>query len=155
MSAEEALKYNPAWPLTDEHTHGTEMAGVALYGDQLPRLLQESGPVHLVHRLESVKILPPPPAQNDPKLYAAIPAQAAYRFESLAPTRRRAFCMAIPTDGRDRGLPSSWSGEVDQLCAGVRDGHRRLFFVSAGNVPLDDRCHYPDVNDTSLVEDPG
>jgi hypothetical protein len=131
------------------------MAGVALYGNQLPRLLQDDGPVRLGHRLESVKILPPPPVQNDPKLYGAITAQAAYRIESQAPTRLRAFCMAVTTDGRDRGLPSSWSGEVDQLCSGVRDGHRRLFFVSAGNVPLDDRRDYPDVNDTTLVQDPG
>ena len=38
---------------------------------------------------------------------------------------------------------------------GVHDGHRRLFFISAGNVPLDDRRNYPDVNDTALVQDPG
>jgi hypothetical protein len=155
LAPEDALKYDPTWPLTDGQTHGTEMAGIALYGDQLPRLLQDDGPVRLVHRLESVKILPPPPVQNDPKLYGAITAQSAYRIESQAPTRPRAFCMAVTTDGRDRGLPSSWSGEVDQLCAGVRDGHRRLFFVSAGNVALDDRRHYPDVNDTALVQDPG
>lgn len=155
LAPENTLKYDPNWPLTDGRTNGTKIAGVALYGDQLPGLLQGVEPVRPDHRLESVKILPTPPAENVPRLYGAITAQAAYRIESQAPTRRRAFCLAITTDGRDKGLPSSWSGEVDQLRAGVRDGHRRLFFVSAGNVPLDDRRHYPDVNDTALVQDPG
>jgi Subtilase family len=155
LSPEDAVKYDPTWPLTDGLSHGTEMAGIAIYGDQLPQLLQDVGPVYLRHRLESVKILPPPPRGNDPKLYGAITAQSAYRIESQAPTRPRAFCMAVTTDGRDRGLPSSWSGEVDQLCAGVRDGHRRLFFISAGNVKRDDQAGYPEVNDTDTVHDPG
>jgi len=38
--------------------HGTEMAGLALYGDLTP-LLAGSMPVVLTHRLETVKILPP------------------------------------------------------------------------------------------------
>lgn len=155
LAPEDILRYDPTWPLTDAQTHGTEMAGIAVYGEQLPRHLQDGGTVRLDHRLESVKMLPPPPAENEPRLYGAITAQSAYRIESQAPTRRRAFCMAVTTDGRDRGLPSSWSGEVDQLCAGVGGEHRRLFFISAGNVPLDDRRHYPDVNDTALVQDPG
>src|SRR4051794_11979121 len=75
LSPEDALKYDPTWPLTDGETHGTEMAGVALYGDELSHLLQDVGPVQLRHRLESVKILPPPPRENDPRLYGAITAQ--------------------------------------------------------------------------------
>lgn len=155
LSPEDVLRYDPTWPLADREPHGTEMAGIALYGAELPEVIQDIGPVPLRHRLESVKILPPPPRQNEPRLFGAITAQSAYRIESQAPTRPRAFCLAVTTDGRDRGLPSSWSGEVDQLCAGVRDGHRRLFFVSAGNVPLHDLSGYPDVNDTALVQDPG
>jgi len=38
--------------------HGTQMAGLALYGD-LTSILLSTHPVHLDHRLESVKILPP------------------------------------------------------------------------------------------------
>ena len=37
--------------------HGTEMSGIALYGD-LVAFLAGNGPVQLTHRLESVKILP-------------------------------------------------------------------------------------------------
>jgi hypothetical protein len=155
LAPADALRYDPAWPLTDARTHGTEMAGIALFGSELTSLLQTTGPVPLRHRLESVKILSPPPGQNDPNLYGAITAQAVYRIETQAPTRPRAFCMAVTTDGRDRGLPSSWSGEVDQLCAGVGDGHRRLLFVSAGNIDAEDRHRYPDANDIDPIQDPG
>ena len=106
------------------------------------------------HRLESVKVLPPSPQRNDPRLYGAITAQAVYRIESQAATRPRAFCMAITTDGRDQGKPSSWSGEIDQLCAGVSDGNRRLVFISAGNADIRERHRYPESNDTDPIQDP-
>jgi len=154
LAPEDALAYDPTWPLVDSITHGTEMAGIALYGDQLPELLQGNEPVVLRHRLESVKILPTPPRQNEPRLFGAITAQSAYRIESQAPTRTRAFCMAVTTDGRDQGLPSSWSGEVDQLCAGVGDGHRRLMVLSAGNIAPEDHGRYPAANDTDPIQDP-
>jgi hypothetical protein len=50
--------YYPAWDVTDNDGHGTEMAGLALYGD-LVEVLAGAGPVQLTHNLESVKILPP------------------------------------------------------------------------------------------------
>lgn len=154
LAPEDCLKYDPSWPLTDAESHGTEMSGVALFGDQLSDLLLTSDAVTLAHRLESVKIVPPPPRQNEPRLYGAITAQAAYRIESQRPTRRRAFCLAITTDGTDRGKPTSWSGEIDQLCAGVGDGNRRLVFISAGNAASEHRCRYPDSNDTDAIQDP-
>jgi hypothetical protein len=150
----DCLKYDPSWPLTDQAGHGTEMAGVALYGDALADHLAGSQPVNLQHRLESIKILPPPPAQNEPKLYGAITAQAIYRIESQAPTRPRALCMAITTDGKERGRPTSWSGEIDQLCAGVGDGNRRLMFIAAGNTDVNQRHRYPASNDTDSIQDP-
>ena len=160
LSPADLHKYDPSWPLSDPVTpfdaeagHGTEMADVALFGDQLPELLAGSQAVPLRHRLESVRILPPRRHPDDPRLYGAITAQAAYRVESYA-NRPRVFCMAVTADGRDRGKPTSWSGEVDQLCAGVRDGHRRLFVVSAGNTALDQRHRYPESNDTDPVQDP-
>jgi hypothetical protein len=154
LAREDCLKYDPAWPLTDNEPHGTEMAGIALFGGQLASLLVGTDSVTLRHRLESVKILPPRPRQNDPRLYGAITARAVYKVESQAPTRPRAVCMTVTTDGTDRGKPSSWSGEIDQLCAGVGDGNRRLFFVSAGN-SADDQYHkYPDSNDVDPIQDP-
>ena len=49
---------NPQWGTNDHHGHGTEMAGLATYGDLAP-VLGASGPIVLSHRLESVKLLPP------------------------------------------------------------------------------------------------
>lgn len=155
LSEEDCLKYHPDWPLTDSESHGTEMAGVALFGSKLADLLLSTDHVSLRHRLESVKILPPAPQINEPELYGAITAQAVYQIEIQAPTRPRAFCMAITTDGTDRGKPSSWSGEIDQLCAGVGDEtHRRLIFISAGNAAPNQLHRYPDSNDTDSIQDP-
>lgn len=130
------------------------MAGIALYGDRLAELLAGSDPIVLRHRLESAKILPPPPRSNEPRLYGHITAQAISRVEIDKPGCQRSFCMAITTDGRDRGRPSSWSGVIDQLCAGISDENPRLFFISAGNTDPTQRHRYPDSNDTDNVQDP-
>lgn len=78
----------PAWGVHDHDGHGTEMAGLALYGDLIP-VLAGTGPVHLRHCLESVKILPPR-GENPPELYGAVTAEATSRVEVQAPTRRPA-----------------------------------------------------------------
>ncbi|MCL6521431.1 MAG: S8 family peptidase [Firmicutes bacterium] len=97
--------------------HGTEMAGLAAYGDLTP-LLSGSALVRVHHRLESVKILPPR-GDNHPNLYGAITAQAVSRAEILAPDRRRVFSLAVTAnDQRDRGQPTSWSAAIDALAAG-------------------------------------
>jgi hypothetical protein len=60
--------------------------------------------------------------------------------------------MAITTDGKDRGRPSSWSAAVDNLAAGVINDTRRLIIISAGNAT--DPANYPNDNLTSPVQDP-
>lgn len=146
---------NDDWQLTDHEGHGTEMAGVALYGERLADLLAGSGVTALHHRLESVKILPTPPRTNPPKQWGSITKQGVSRVEIAAPQRPRVFCMAVTHQGsRTSGRPSAWSGALDQLCSGVGDGHRRLFFVSAGNSDANERHRFPDSNDTDQVEDP-
>jgi len=144
--------YDPAWGPDDHDGHGTEMAGLALYGD-LTEALGGQGPIQLSHCLESVKILPPS-GSNPPELYGAITTDAVAQVELTAQTRSRAICMCITTDGRDQGQPSSWSAEVDRLCSGVRDEQRRLVLISAGNTDLDGRKNYPDTNATDSVQDP-
>lgn len=145
--------YDPAWGVHDSHGHGTEMAGIALYGDVIASLLSSS-PTALTHRIESVKILHNGIA-NPPKLYGAITAESVARVESVAPQRNRAISMAIATtDFRDRGQPSSWSAEVDKLCSGMDDDYRRLFFVCAGNVTAPG-TNYRDNNETEGIHDPG
>ncbi|MGO9661977.1 MAG: S8 family peptidase [Polyangia bacterium] len=169
LAAADCHTCDPTWGTHDDGGHGTEMAGLALYGDLTP-VLASSNPVQLRHGLESVKILPPN-GSNPPELYGAITAEATSRVEVQAPTRQRCFSMAITaTDERDRGQPTSWSAAVDALAAGrvfdstnqgltyLDDGHdpaRRLFIVSAGNVAADAlKVAHLDQSDTDAVHDP-
>lgn len=153
LDAADLHSYDPKWGVHDHDKHGTEMAGIALYGDLEP-VLASSAPVILQHRLESVKILPLHDS-NDPALYGAITIEAVGRAEIQAPHRTRAVCMTVTTtDGRDRGQPSSWSAEIDELCSGARDQKPRLFVVSAGNTDKPSRANYPSSNVTDGLHDP-
>ena len=157
LAPEHWLTVMPGWTPADQDGHGTEMAGLALYGD-LVALLENAGPVELVHRLESVKVYRAD-QPHDPELYGEITAQAASRIEIAAPEQdRRVFCLTVTADGRDEGYPSSWSSRLDGICAGVEDhekaGPSRLVFVSGGNVPWDGRHNYPDYNHVHGLQDP-
>jgi hypothetical protein len=153
----DAMAVDPAWGGHDDGGgaanmgHGTEMAGLAGYGDLAPHLAS-GAPVQMRYRLESVKILPPV-GGNPPELYGAITAQAVSRPEINAPERPRVFSMAVTaTDERDRGQPTSWSAAIDALAVGrvfdpatqglvyldeLEESARRLFILSAGNVAPD------------------
>ena len=175
LAVGDATAVNDAWGSDDngggaqQAGHGTEMAGLALYGDLAP-VLASADPVILRHRLESVKILPPIGA-NAPDLYGAVTAQATALPEIHAPLRRRVFAMAVtaPADGQ-QGQPTSWSAAVDALAAGrsfdavteglvyldqaERNAHR-LFVLAAGNI--DEAKLNPDhlsISDTEAVHDP-
>ncbi len=162
IAADGVHSIHPEWgagdsndPL-DRRGHGTEMAGLALYGD-LVEALAAAHPEALEHRLESVKILPPIGyPEHDPELYGWVTKQGAHEPEVVAPHRPRVFALAVTaTDFRDRGAPSSWSGELDNMAFGQGDGQRRLFVVSAGNIR--DRRQWPtspDCNDSEGVHDP-
>lgn len=133
--------------------HGTQMSGVALYGD-LTETLNSNDTIELVHRLESVKILPDH-GYNDPDLYGYIAYKAVNRAERQAPERRRVYCLAVTSDIDNwLGRPSSWSAEIDDLAYGNGE-NQRLFIISAGNI----RTFYPaieylDQNDTAGIENP-
>lgn len=168
------------WQSRPTNPHGTEMAGLALYGD-LHQAVTTGHPVRLDHRLESVKILPDQ-GQNERNLYGAITARAVDRPEIEASDRSRVFMLAVTAPNADvdasqstvddakRGRPTSWSAAVDALTFGRaidetdskltyldRDEPRtpRLFVISAGNIntinPADDHL---DRSDLSPVEDP-
>lgn len=154
---EHILSVNPNWATSDSHGHGTEMAGLALYGC-LTGLLGGTETIALTHCLESVKILRTD-VVNEPELYGEHTSQAVSRIEIAAPDRRhRAFCLTVTTvDGRDEGPPSSWSASIDQICAGVESDEvvvRRLFIISAGNLDLDVRHEYLSRNMVTGVKDP-
>lgn len=156
ISSSHCLTVDPGWGVHDHTGHGTLMAGTALFGDLTPLLVssQKIAPTHL---LESVKILPDK-GGNEPNIWGHITAQAVSRAEIEAPDSKRTFCMAVTaTDTRDRGRPSSWSAELDQLAA--KREEQRLFIVCAGNslenISLQDAVsQYPDIQLKESIHDP-
>lgn len=150
-----ALTVDARWGTDDHHGHGTEMAGLALYGDLGPVLLSKNR-VLLRHGLESVKVFPGPGQTHAPEVYGAVTQEAAARAQVQTPGRTRTFCMAVTSpDGHEKGIPSSWSSAVDALAFGSADGERRLVCLSAGNIHPDHFLLYPHGNQTELVRDPG
>lgn len=161
----DCLTIDPAWGVDDHNPsgHGTNMAGSVLYAD-LTYPLADQREVILDFGLESVKFLPPPGfAATDAQNYGVITQAAVALAEINNPTRSRLYCMAVTNDDVSGERPTSWSAALDQICAGVMSGNassedkqltRRLFFVSAGNVP--DTSEPVDVSDLDEypIEDP-
>ncbi|MGO9237846.1 MAG: S8 family peptidase [Methylocella sp.] len=114
------------------------MGGLVLHGDLFFSL--QSGDIRpLAHWLESVKILPPGgfPA-NKPANYGDVTYGAVAKIEIEDAHRARAHCLAITDEFFDPSRPSSWSGAIDQACAGSLPGDdddrsRRLFLIASGN----------------------
>lgn len=125
---------NLAWGVEDTKGHGTQMAGLALYGD-LTTSLHQANPVTVSNRIESVKLLPDA-GTNAHHLLGAVTRTAVDTVEQVHP-RRRTFTMTTTTgeDTPHDGAPTSWSSELDQLAAGVSGtlSTKRLILVSAGN----------------------
>lgn len=155
------------WGGTDQNGHGTEMAGIACYGDLVQALASDQD-IAIPHRLESVKIFPPV-GVNPPHLYGWIYAQAVSNVEASKPDRQRIFATMTTAIGPSAGKPTEWSAAVDQLAFGL-DGLRpyghgvdwvtnelspRLFVLSAGNVPWQGWNQYPTINHQTSIEDPG
>lgn len=145
------------WGGHDHEGHGTEMSGLAGYGD-LTELLAGNQQVAASHRLESVKILPPTGA-NDRRLYGAIVGWAVGKVEQANAQRNRVFALMTTEDGHTIGLPSEWSAAVDRLASGLpvdadpeESGPSRLFVVSAGNIP---QAKYLQPRELHSVESPG
>lgn len=150
---------NPVWGSADttRHGHGTLMAGIALYGDLID-VIENQSSIEISHSLESIKLINPN-APHHPYLYGAITQEAVARANILNPDNNRVFVMAITAkDDRDKGKPSSWSSNIDQICFGDSglDEGKYLYCISGGNVNpltvLDYR--YPQVNFNSSVQDP-
>jgi hypothetical protein len=175
LSPQDCHSCDPAWGTADHHGHGTEMAGLALF-ERLDSAILGDAPVNLSHRLESVKLLPPPPADNPPRLYGALTASAASLVEIERPGRPRVFSLAVtagwqadPTESsRALGQPTSWSAALDALAAGLQIdtedsgllfldeselAARRLFIVAAGNVEVFEDDHLAR-SDVEPAEDP-
>lgn len=134
LAADDRHAANVAWDVDDHRGHGTNMAGLALYGD-LTGPVQQPNPVTVFNRLESVKILPDA-QQNPHHLLGTVTRNGVDVVEGVV-DRRRTFLLANTTgeDTPHDGAPTSWSTEIDQLAAGVSGNipTQRLILVSAGN----------------------
>jgi hypothetical protein len=152
LSPDQLQSWREEWGADDHEGHGTQMAGVCLFGP-LSEPLYSGEPVSLRHRLESVKILPRQ-GRNDPPDYGPISVGAMALAETAAPNSSRVYCLATTAVGDDQWRPTLWSAALDQACAGALDGFRRLLVVSAGNLRDDVGKNYPMENHLSSVEDP-
>ncbi|WP_189310141.1 S8 family peptidase [Streptomyces brasiliensis] len=154
---ERAYTVLPGSTPADRSGHGTQMAGLALFGD-FAAALESKGPVVLSHGLESVKILDDSyvPAKS-PRTCAETTANAVATVEigngGPVPSAR-VFSMAVTRQSGEGengvdGTATLWSATLDALAAGtdvtVRDDRidligapdpeaSRLIIVSAGNV---------------------
>lgn len=146
------------WGRDDHSGHGTNMAGVALYGD-LAGLAAARAPFRLPIGLESVKILRRPEVPTMVAPREAVEAAVGI-VEAQAPEVRRVFCLAATTHGEpDDGQQTATSATIDKL-AWNQGGGTRLFCIAAGNVPTDaynpyETLHYPDRNRLHPVQTPG
>ena len=153
MTNADVQTLKPAWGPHDSHPtgHGTQMAGLVLYGDLAP-VLASTDAVALTHGVQSLKLI----QASDPHredLYGTVTIEGISRLEVDA-TRQRVYCLAITADARDRGRPSSWSAAIDNLAFGAINDTRRLILISAGNTPLDQRGGYAAYNEVASIQDP-
>jgi hypothetical protein len=153
LKSQDCQAVDPEWGNHDHDKHGTLMAGVSAYGN-IQDILSHNESIRISHSLESVKILPPY-GKTEPELWGHVVAQGVYKAEIQSPEKKRINCMAVTSDDtRDRGRPSSWSAELDQICSGAEDNQKRLFVVSAGNASITDPGNYPDSQLTDSIHDP-
>lgn len=149
---------NEAWGTDDRISHGTGLAGLALYGDMFDMLVSQ-GDLGINHRLESVKLYSAPGEQNsDVHDHAYLFSMAVTRPEISFGERKRVFSSAVTaTDYRDFGKPSAWSAMVDSLASdtGSEPAFPRLFVLSAGNIFNRDHWQtYPGSLSVNQIHDP-
>lgn len=153
---ESCYTVNPNWTTSDFIGHGTSMCGTVAFGTNLGNMLQSNDEYELPFQLESCKLIPESSYFSDKNLFGARTSQAISRVEIENPNHRRVFCLTTTAgDDVDRGRPSSWSGSIDQLSAGVGTETRRLIILAAGNVgEPEDWNNYPEANLAKSIHDP-
>ena len=140
---------------TDINGHGTEMAGLAMWGD-LTDILGSNDVATINHKFESIKVLDRS-GDNEDKSLGLITANAIATAEFANIERSRIFSMSLSANtGTDGGRPSSWSSTLDSLAVDyLGEGKNpRLFTICAGNVPFDSDMEYPDTNQLQDIHDP-
>lgn len=152
---EDKHTFLPTWGLNDHHSHGTEMSGIAAYGD-LNEHLTSTKDIELNHTLSSYKILPPT-GDNDVSLWGYITEQAVATREIEKPNKIHIYSMSVTAKDTDGdvldGTPSSWSSAIDSML--FNNDTKKLFCISAGNTDIDDPSfQYKISNINSPIENP-
>lgn len=168
VSATDCHVIDASWGNADIEGHGTQMAGISLYGD-LGAALSSKAPLRLRHRLESVKVKPPTVQAQPPHVYGAITASAVASLEIANPSRARVHTLAVTTAQVSGSVPTAWSATIDALALGATvdssptgisvldegtDRTPRLFIVSAGNVRRPYELDHLSRSDKEPIEDP-
>jgi hypothetical protein len=116
----------------DHDGHGTEMAGLSLYGD-LAEVVTHGG-ADVCHRLVSVKMMPSDSEKpNSPDLYGVITEDAVMEARNHG---AKLCVMPITEESYCTGEASSWSAAVDQILYNQGECNS-LLLVSAGNINED------------------
>jgi hypothetical protein len=155
LQDEDKHTFLPTWGLNDHHSHGTEMSGIAAYGD-LNEYLSTTTTVELNHTLASYKILPPT-GDNDVSLWGYITEQAVATREIEKSNKIHIYSMSVTAKDTDGdvldGTPSSWSSAIDSIL--FNNDTKKLFCISAGNTDIDDSSfEYKISNINSPIENP-
>lgn len=152
--------FKPAWGTDDKNEngdgHGTQMAGLAAYGD-LTHPILSSEPVVATHWVESAKIYNDRDEQPEEQ-WGNVVVDTVSSLEQAAPNRQRVFAMQIASqESSSDGRPTGWSSATDKFCTAVGEDPviPRVLFQSAGNWKCKDADRYPLINRDWSVHDPG
>jgi len=137
--------------------HGTEMAGISLYGAFLGDAI-EKNTSQATHWIQSIKILSSEANSGDASARATWPPMtiaAVQQAEAAAPKiNRRVFAMAVTADMLPL-VPTNWSQAVEQIA--YNDGRGRVVCISAGNADSGNVTlleGYPQLNLVQPIQDP-
>lgn len=158
LPADRRFSVRQAWGIDDHDGHGSEMAGLAAFGD-LTSAFQTNAAIPIDYNLESVKLVHPPalPA-TDPGNFGLVTAQAIALPEIAFPQTRRIYCLAVTQPGVHGPRATSWSAALDaaayECAAPGANPPDRLILVSAGN--LQDEVGLTDLEqwENFEIEDP-
>jgi hypothetical protein len=155
LKDEDKHTFLPSWGINDHKGHGTEMSGIAAYGD-LNEHLSTTTSVELNHTLASYKILPPT-GNTEKRLWGYVTEQAVATREIAKPEKIHIYSMSVTATDTDgdvlNGTPSSWSSAIDSVL--FNTDSKKLFCISAGNTDIDDSSfEYITTNIISPIENP-
>lgn len=144
-----------SWSTDDHDGHGTNMAGIAAFGD-LQFRLQDQDPIRPTHRLESYKMLPPN-GHNPPETWGLVVRDAMSDLDVASPHRERVHCCTVTAQSSLTGLATTWSAAIDAATSGACEieeiGPRRLWLQAVGNILPHEWSANEDLRDHP-IEDP-